>query len=174
LWSVGIILYQLLTGREPFVAPNEAAKLTLVLSGEPHPVDQGKPELFGWRAFFARALARDAAQRFATAAEMEAAIIEAAAAQARGAMGVSVTDMSPQLATQAVARSGAHAQVEVLRAPSRPSPSDASPPTDSTLRAGQVPMLAPHGTQVPMWIVVVVAAVSLMAGFVAGFVAGHP
>ena len=172
LWSVAILLYQLLTGREPFIAPTEGAKLTLVLSGEPAPVDQGKPELAGWRGFFARALARDPEQRFASAAAMEAALLEAAAAAGRGALGVSVTDMSPQLA-QVVARSGAQAQVEVLRTPVRPPPSDGTPSSGSTLRAGQVPMLPPQGASVPAWIVVLVALVCLAAGFLLGFIAGH-
>jgi serine/threonine-protein kinase len=173
LWSVGVLFYQLLTGREPFIAPSEAAKLTLVLSGDPPPVDQGKPELSGWRGFFVRALAREAAQRFTSAAEMDAAIVEAAAAAGRGALGVSVTDMSPQHA-QVVARSSAHAQIEVLRTPVGPPPSAGLPPSDSTLRAGEVPMLPPHGSRVPMWIAVVVAALCLLAGFLAGFIAGQP
>jgi serine/threonine protein kinase len=174
LWSAAVMLYQLLTGREPFIAPNEAAKLTLVLSGEPPPVDQGKPELTGWRSFFARALARDPEQRFATAAEMDTAILVAAAAAGKGALGVSVTDMSPQLA-QAVARSGAYTQVEVLRTPVRPPPSsDRMPWSDGTLRAGEVPMLPAHGARVPMWIVVVVAAICLTGGFLLGFAVGQP
>ncbi|HMI82460.1 MAG TPA: serine/threonine-protein kinase [Polyangiaceae bacterium] len=169
LWSVAILLYQLLAGREPFIAQTEAAKLTLVLSGEPPSIAQGKPELAGWRVFFGRALAREAEHRFASAAEMDAAIVEAAGAAARGALGVSVTDMSPQLA-QVVARGGAHAQIEVLRTPVRPPASERGPRGDSTLRAGEVPMLAPQGSNVPMWIAVVVATICLAAGFLAGFV----
>jgi serine/threonine-protein kinase len=169
LWSAGIIFYRLLTGREPFIAPTEAAMLTLVLSGDPLPVDQGKPELSGWRDFFARALAREAGQRFASAAEMDAAMLVAAATAARSALGVSVTDMSPQLA-HVVARSSPHPHIEVLKTPVRPPPSDRSPSSDRTLRAGDVPMLARHGSRVPMWIVVVVGVVCGAAGFLAGFV----
>jgi len=172
LWSVAVLLYQLLTGREPFIAPTEAAKLTLVLTGDPAPVDQGKPELAGWRGFFARALAREPEQRFSTAADMDAAVVVAAAVAGKGALGVSATDMSPQLA-QVIARSGAHAQVEVLRTPVRPPPSSGRPPSDSTLRAGEVPMLSPLGTRVPVWIMVVVAGVCLAAGFLAGFLVGQ-
>ncbi len=169
LWSVGILLYQLLTGREPFIAPTDAAKLTLVLSGEPPPVDQGKPELSGWRGFFRRALARDAEQRFATAAEMDAALVDAAATAVKSALGVSATDMSPQLA-QVVARSSPQPQIEVLRTPVRPPPAAGSPPSDRTLRAGDAPiMFAPQRARVPVWILVVVAAVCLVAGFLAGF-----
>jgi serine/threonine-protein kinase len=172
LWSVGIMLYQLLTGREPFIAPTEAAKLTLVLSGEPPAVDQGKPELSGWRGFFSRALAREAEQRFTSTAEMDAALLEAAATAGRGALGISVTDMSPQLA-HVIARSSPQAQIEVLRSPLRPPPSAGSPPSDNTLRAGEVPMLAPQGSRVPVWIVAVVAAVCLAAGFLVGFLAAR-
>jgi eukaryotic-like serine/threonine-protein kinase len=172
LWSAGIMLYQLLTGREPFPAPTDAAKLTLVLSADPHPVDQGKPELSAWRGFFERALARDVERRFVSAAEMEAAMIEAAGALGRTALGVSQTDVSPQLA-QAVARSAAHAPIEVVRTPVRPPPSEAAPTSHTTLRAGQIPMLSPRAAQVPMWIAVVVAVLCLTAGLLVGFVVGR-
>jgi eukaryotic-like serine/threonine-protein kinase len=168
LWSAAIILYQLLTGRDPFPAPTEAAKLTLVLSTDPHPVDQGKPALSAWRGFFARALARQAEHRFASGPEMEAAMIEAAGAPARGALGSSVTDMSPQLA-EVVARSGAQARIEVLRAPLRISPSEGAPRTESTLRAGQIAVMTPRGQRVPLWLAVSVAVLCLAIGFVAGF-----
>jgi serine/threonine-protein kinase len=173
LWSAAVILYHLLTGREPFPAPTEAAKLTLVVSGEPVPIDQGKPELSAFRGFFVRALARDADNRFTSAAEMEAAMLEAAAVPARASAGASVTDMSPQMA-EVVARSNAHARIEVLRTPvPRPPPPSGLPATDSTLRAGEVPMLAPPAARVPMWIAVLVGVVCLVAGFLAGFVAGR-
>jgi hypothetical protein len=105
---------------------------------------------------------------------MEAAMLEVAAIPVRATPRASVTDMSPQLA-EVVARSGAHARVEVLRTPvPRPPSSSGTPPTDHTLRAGQAPMLAPPAARVPMWIAVLVAVVCLAAGFLAGFVAGRP
>src|SRR5207248_985570 len=75
LWSVGILFYELLTGREAFAAPNELAKLTMILTGDPLPVEQGRPALAAWRGFFARALARDVEHRFASAAQMDEAIV---------------------------------------------------------------------------------------------------
>src|SRR5882724_8585695 len=67
LWSVAVLFYELLTGREAFAAPNELAKLTMILSQDPMPIDQGKPVLAPWRPFFARALAREVERRFGSA-----------------------------------------------------------------------------------------------------------
>jgi serine/threonine-protein kinase len=173
LWSAGVILYQLLTGREPFAAPNESAKISLVSSSDPLPVDQGKPELSPWRGFFARALARDPQQRFASAPEMEAAMLAAAATPGRPAQPVSATDMSPQMA-EIVTRNSGPLQVEVIRTPVRPPPpSDGTPRVDTTLRAGQVPVLVPAAGSVPVWVLVLVAIVCLVGGFLAGFVVGR-
>lgn len=172
LWSIAVLLYQLLTGREPFPAPTDAAKLTLILSNDPAPIDQGKPHLSAWRGLFVRGLARDPAERFGSAEEMEAAMLEAASIPAKKSLGVSATDMSPQLAPAvAVGRPSGHAQVEVVRTPRPPPPPppEGLPATDSTLRAGQVPVILPKGTRVPLWVVVVVAILCLAVGFVAGY-----
>ncbi|MET0595771.1 MAG: serine/threonine-protein kinase [Polyangiaceae bacterium] len=172
LWSITILLYQLLTGREPFPAPTDAAKLTLILSTDAAPIDQGKPHLSAWRGLFVRGLARDPAERFGSAEEMEAAMLEAASIPVKKSLGVSATDMSPQLAPAvAVGRPSGHAQVEVVRTPRPPPPPppEGVPATDSTLRAGQVPMMLPKGTRVPLWLTVVIALLCLAGGFVAGY-----
>ena len=41
LWSAAVILYELLTGREAFAAPTELAKLTMILTGTPVPIESG-------------------------------------------------------------------------------------------------------------------------------------
>jgi len=51
LWSVGVILYELLTAREPFPADNEFARLTSVLTEEVKPIEQVVPQLASWSAF---------------------------------------------------------------------------------------------------------------------------
>ena len=169
LWSVAVVLYQLLTGREPFHAASEAAKLTQIVSGDPIPVDQGKADLAPWSGFFARALARDVERRFASAEDMDAALATAAASRSRISGSVSVTDMSPMLLPGG-ARSGAHAQVEVVSAVRTP-PVSGPRPTDSPLRAGETPMITPsRGMAVPLWVAIFVAAICLAAGFAAGFV----
>jgi serine/threonine-protein kinase len=167
LWSAGVILYQLLTGRDPFPAPNESAKLDLILNSDPVSVDQGKPELSIWRRFFASALARHVEQRFASAKEMHAAMITASEQSGPAVAGgsASITDMSPELPR---GRSrNASLRVEVVATPLRP------PAPGGTLRAGQVPMLPAPSSQVPVWVAVVVSTLCLAAGFCTGFLVGR-
>lgn len=70
LWSVAIILYEMLTAQEPFPSANEFARLTAVLTEEPIPVTAKNPALGAWVPYFARALAKDPNQRFQSAEEM--------------------------------------------------------------------------------------------------------
>ena len=74
LWSVGIILYELLTGHEAFPADNEFTRLTLVLTQDVRPITEVAPHLASYAPFFQRALAKDLNQRFSSAAEMSAAL----------------------------------------------------------------------------------------------------
>ena len=78
LWSVAIILYELLTGTPPFPGDNEFARLTSVLSEEPKPIAEVAPQLAHWAPFFTRALAKEPAQRFQSAEEMAHAVLAAA------------------------------------------------------------------------------------------------
>src|SRR6185437_803211 len=59
LWAVGIIFYEMLTLQLPFVAENEFARLTAVLTDDPTPIEVTMPQLASWSAFFRRALARE-------------------------------------------------------------------------------------------------------------------
>jgi len=74
LWSVGIILYELLTGHEAFPADNEFTRLTLVLTQDIRPITDVAPQLAAFGPFFQRALSKDLATRFQSAAEMSAAL----------------------------------------------------------------------------------------------------
>jgi serine/threonine-protein kinase len=78
LWSVAVVLFELLTGVPPFPGDNEFARLTSVLSEEPKPIAQLAPSLAGWAPFFQRALAKDPAQRFQSAEEMAQGVLAAA------------------------------------------------------------------------------------------------
>lgn len=72
LFSVGAVVYQLLTGRAPFEGPNELAIINSLLSTNPVYVPEDLPEPVQW--ILRRALARRPEQRFADAAEMQNAI----------------------------------------------------------------------------------------------------
>jgi serine/threonine-protein kinase len=87
LWSVGVVFYELMTGREAFPALSEMAKLTAILTEDPVPIDQERPYLAPWRGFFARALAKEPDWRFSTADEMYRAIDAIIGPGQRGASG---------------------------------------------------------------------------------------
>ncbi|MEZ4375344.1 MAG: serine/threonine-protein kinase [Polyangiaceae bacterium] len=74
LWAVGVILYELLSGRQAFGAPTEFARMTAALTEPIVPLGTRAPELAVWDGFFERALAKEPIERFQTATEMLAAL----------------------------------------------------------------------------------------------------
>ena len=70
LWSLGVLLYELLTSHHPFTGEDPAALLHAVLHGDSQPLSHWLP---GWPAELdrigSRALARDASQRYQRAGE---------------------------------------------------------------------------------------------------------
>lgn len=81
LWAVGVILYELLTGRTPFAADSPAAVMHHVMHSEPPLPSALEPSLGdggpAFDAVIARALAKRPANRFASAAEFSAALMAA-------------------------------------------------------------------------------------------------
>jgi serine/threonine-protein kinase len=77
LWAVGVILYEALTGRRPFVATNYNALLVRILTSQPRPVDRIEPETHPAVAELVhRALAKAREDRFQTASDFRRAISE--------------------------------------------------------------------------------------------------
>ncbi len=70
LWAAGVVLYELLSGEHPFGMADQLARMVAVLRDPPKPIGQISPELAYWEPFFAKAIARDAAERFQSAEEM--------------------------------------------------------------------------------------------------------
>ena len=81
LWSAGVLLYEMLSGRQAFPAPTEFARLSVIMTHEPEPVGTLDPKLTGFDAFLAKALQKDREKRFGTAMEMAMALAEAAEPQ---------------------------------------------------------------------------------------------
>jgi serine/threonine-protein kinase len=74
LWSMAVIVYEMLAARDPFPAENPMEQINLLLSTPPTPIGQVKPELAALQPFFDRALARDVNLRYRTAHELLAAL----------------------------------------------------------------------------------------------------
>ncbi len=81
LWSLGVVIYLALTGNHPFALPDSvtagsAMKLAFAIATQdPHPASTFPGLDDRADAFFARALAKDREQRFASAAEMSEAFL---------------------------------------------------------------------------------------------------
>ncbi len=71
LWSLGVVLWEAVTGNRLFKGSNEAATLNLTLSEQIAPPSQRRPDLpYELEVILMRALERDRNRRYATAAEM--------------------------------------------------------------------------------------------------------
>jgi eukaryotic-like serine/threonine-protein kinase len=75
IWSLGIVLYQLLSGLLPFSATTSQALAAQIASEPPVPLESIRPELpSGLIAVILRCLDKDPAQRFASITELAAAL----------------------------------------------------------------------------------------------------
>lgn len=163
LWSVAVMLYEILTGRQAFSAPTEFARITQILTVEPDPPSSASPTLAPFDAFFRHALEKERAHRFQSAEEMSHAL---------ASIPISISVSPP------AAHHGPRTDVSpvgpTLSSPNEPRPlserAPAPPPVivlpastnDPTSFAGP-----PRG--ISQVVVVLLVAGALMAGFVFGF-----
>src|SRR5580658_872478 len=77
LWSAGVLLYEMLTGREAFPGATDFARLAAVTSTDPEPIDRVDPALAPLAPFMAKALKKDRNERFGSAQEMAHALTSA-------------------------------------------------------------------------------------------------
>ncbi len=74
LWSVAVLFYEMVTGRQAFTAPTEYARLAAVLMNEPERADLVDPKLAAAMPFLERGLAKDRNVRYQSAREMATAL----------------------------------------------------------------------------------------------------
>ena len=75
VYACGVLLYETLSGRRPFTAPNPEALLIRILAAHPPPLRALRPSLpNGIDAVVGKAIARDRGDRYAKAADFEGAL----------------------------------------------------------------------------------------------------
>ena len=72
IYATGVMTYECLTGRRPFIAANYNALLVQILTGSPRPLHDLRPAVSdGFADFVSKAMHRDRNHRFQDAAEMQ-------------------------------------------------------------------------------------------------------
>jgi serine/threonine-protein kinase len=173
LWSVAVILYEMLTAREPFPSGNEFTRLTAVLTEEPKPIDDGAPALAAWKGFFRRGLAKDPNERFQTAEEMDEALSQVARGVPYEGPAVAVALLRPtvpEMASGPLAALGAPippspTRVSVVQSSGTPTRMEGDPIID-------VVSARPRQPGVALWLAGVIGFVCLGIGFTAGLLLG--
>ena len=109
LYSLGIVLYEMLTGKVPFTGDTPVEIAMKHLSQVPDPPSKSRPEVpHELDAVVMRALAKDPDQRYASAEDMDADL-------ARVARGVAVSPETEEAMTQVLAGVGTSALTVVTR-----------------------------------------------------------
>jgi serine/threonine-protein kinase len=119
VWSAGVVLYEMVTGRPAFPAPTEYARLSAVLNREPTPLAEVDKDIAHLQAFISRALAKDREQRFATALDMARALAQAAGTRDAPAPRLSTLPDVPSVFGPRISSTRAN---QVSRAPMSPPP----------------------------------------------------
>ncbi len=76
IWAIGVILYELLSGKTPYSGENIAELVYTIISASPPPLRDSRPDVPpGLESVILRCLEKDRAKRFASVAEMASALL---------------------------------------------------------------------------------------------------
>jgi serine/threonine protein kinase len=182
LYSVGVVLYRLLSGRLPFNADTAISMVQMQISETPTPIATFRPELPNWcTAIVDRALAKSPSDRFQSAEEFRATLMAAVTPQALGEMPTLSTPTPPGLsrdlditvphgtptpmrASAAIASSGARSATPAA-VTIRPAVSAPPTPTNTPLpeKTTTVVLGRTHLIALAALLVIVVAGIGLLA-----------
>ena len=164
LYSVGVVLYEMLTGQVPFTGDTPLEIAMKHLSEVPKPPSELRPEVpHDLDLIVLRALAKDPAERYQSAEEMDADL-------ARVADGLPVDQETETAATAVLSGSGliAAAPTSVITRPTQVAPTRPAPP-GSTPPAGYYGYEGPPRRRRPVWPWVLSVLLLIAAGAAAWF-----
>ncbi|MBI5490738.1 MAG: protein kinase [Deltaproteobacteria bacterium] len=159
LYALGVILFEMATGRCPFEAPTLSAVLTKQLTEDAPPLEAAAPQLVyphPFRDLVARCLVKDPDRRFGSAAELAAALRGCA-----GLAAIPVTLPPAPVASPALAPAMPHSDATILAASSPSLPPSPGPFTTGitapTVYPGTTP---PRRSRTPL---IVASSVAFLA-----------
>ena len=164
LYSVGVVLYELLTGQVPFTGDTPLEIAMKHLSEVPKPPSERRPEVpHDLDLVVLRALAKDQADRYQTAEEMDADL-------ERVLKGMPVGAETAEAATAVLSGSGvvAAAPTSVITRPTRATPARPAPP-GGTPPAGYYGYEGPPRRRRPIWPWILAVLLLAAAGAAAWF-----
>jgi serine/threonine protein kinase len=172
LWSVAVMLYEIMTGRQAFEGPTDFARLTLIFTAEPHPPSTVSPVLAPFDAFFRHALQKDRARRFQSTEEMSRALaaISVSHSIVPPSDAGAVSPTGPTLSSPH--KSEAHAHDHSTLGSQGVAPASHRPPPVVVLPTSTNDPVSFSGGRRPgisQILVVLLVSGALMAGFVLGF-----